>query len=362
VLIADTLTMCREIGLEPTIIDVDVFGLSNAAQLGLSSLPDRALLVDLHPERALLTLHDQGKPCFARSWANGWPQDSGTIETYAVRMSKEIQRTVYAYENSRQQSFDAESLVLSGVPEEDYSVLAAVLQTSLGVPIEPWAHTTEAFRGNATAEGNRQTVVALGLALRGLHRQTAGFNLRRERFARHQDLQEIRGHLVAGGCLLVFLAALGIGSLYLDAHFKAQHLQQLTTDIAQIFQTTLPDERPIQPVFQLQEKVEQINERLRTFGDLTGTQLSGLETLREISEKVPPSSELNLNVDSLTITANTVDISGVTDSYEDAQKLRDALATSPAINEVKVIRLKNEGSKVSFKLTLTIAKSQDQLS
>ncbi len=361
VLIADTIAILHEIGLEPTIIDVDVFGQSNAAQLGLSSLPDRALLVDIHPERALLTLHDQGSPFFARSWPNGWPRETGTIETYGVRISKQIQRTVYAYENALQQSFDAESLVLSGVPEEDYSALAAVLQQALGVPIEPWAHTTEAFRGNATAEADRQTVVALGLALRGLHRQTAGCNLRREQFALHQDLQEIRGRLVVVGCLLVLLAAMGIGSLYLDAHFKTQRLQQLKTDIAQIFQATLPGERPVQPVFQMQEKVEQINGRLRTFGGLTRTQLSGLETLREISAKIPPSSELTLNVDSLTITATTVDISGVTGSIEDVVKLRDALETSPAIDEAKIIRNKKESDKVAFKLTITIAKSQDPI-
>jgi general secretion pathway protein L len=361
-LIAEILALCHEIGLEPTLIDVDVCGLSNAARLGLSSLPDRVLLVDIHPERTLLTLHDQGFPFFARSWPSGWPQETGTLETYATRMSKQIQRTVYAYESASQQSFDPESLVLSGVPGEDYSVLASILQQSLGVPIEPWAHTTEAFRGNAAIEGDRQTVVALGLALRGLNRQAPGFNLRREQFALHQDLQELRGRLVVLGCLLVLLAAMGIGSLYLDAQFKAQRLQQLKTDMVRIFKSTLPDEQPIQPVFQMQEKVEDINGQLRAFEGLIGTQLSGLDTLREISAMVPPRSELTLNVDSLTVTSNSVDISGITDSYEAAQKLRDALDASPSIDEVKVVRLKNEGNKVGFKLTLTIAKSQEPVS
>lgn len=360
-LVADALAIFHDIGLEPTIIEVDVFGLSNAARLGLASLPDRTLLVDVHPARTLLTLHDQGKPFFARSWPYGWPQESGTIEAYAMRMSQQIQRTIYAYENTLRRTFDAENLVLSGVPEADYATLASVLQQSLGIPIEPWTHTAEAFRGHATTESDRQTVVALGLALRGLNRQTAGFNLRREQFALHQDLEVMRGRLVVVGCLLVFLAAMGIGSLYLDNHFKAQRLQRLKTDIAQVFQATLPGEPPIQPVFQMQEKVAEISNQLRAFGGLIGTQLSGLETLREISAKVPPGNLLTLNVDSLTITANTVDLSGVTGSYEDVQKLRDALEASPSIQEVKIIRAKDESNKVAFKLTITIAKSQDQI-
>jgi type II secretion system protein L len=360
--IEDILTMFHDIGLEPTIIDIDVFGLSNAAQLGLSSLPDRALLIDVHPERTLLTLHDQGHPLFARSWPNGWPQESGTLETYAVRMSQQIQRTVYACESAMQRSFDAACLVLSGVPETDYSALAAVLQQSLGVPIEPWAHTTEAFRGNATAEGDPQTVVALGLALRGLHRQAVGLNLRRERFALHQDLQELRGRLVVVGCLLVLLAVMGITSLYLDVHFKAQRLQQLKTDIAQIFQATLPDERPIQPVYQMQDKVQAINDQLRVFDSLIGTQLSGLETLREVSEMVPPQTILTLNVDNLSITPNVVDIVGTTNSYENAQKLRDALEASAGFEKVTIVRVGNSSNnKVEFKLTIAIAKSQESV-
>jgi general secretion pathway protein L len=359
-LIADILTLFHEIGLEPTIIDIDVLGLSNAAQLGLSSLPDRALLIDVHPERTLLTLHDQGKPFFARSWPTGWSQEAGTLEKYGVRLSQQVQRTVYAYESALQRSFDAECLVLSGVPEADYSALATILQQSLGVPIEPWAHSTEAFRDHGTAEGAPQTAVALGLALRGLHRQAVGLNLRREGFALHQELQELRGRLVMVGCMLVFLAAMGLASLYLDAHFKAQRLQQVKTEMAQIFQATLPDEKPVQPVYQIQDKVQAIKEQLRTFGGLIGTQLSGLETLREISATVPPPNGLTLNVDSLSITPNVVDIVGTTNSYEDAQKLRDALEASPGFEKVTIVRVgNNASSKVEFKLTIAIAKSQE---
>jgi Tfp pilus assembly protein PilN len=148
--------------------------------------------------------------------------------------------------------------------------------------------------------------------------------------------------------------------LYLDAHFKAQRLQQVKTEMTQIFQATLPDEKPVQPVYQLQDKVQAIKEQLRTFGGLIGTPLSGLETLREISETVPSQNGLTLNVDSLSITPNVVDIVGTTNSYEDAQKLRDALEASPGFEKVTIVRVGNNASnKVEFKLTIAIAKSQE---
>ena len=86
--------------------------------------------------------------------------------------------------------------------------------------------------------------------------------------------------------------------------------QQLQANIEQVFRSTMPDTRMVQPMFQMEEKVRDISDRLRAFGGVSGAQLSGLQTLREISMRAP--SELSLNVDSLTITSTTVDLSGVT--------------------------------------------------
>ena len=267
-LIADAIAMLNELGLEPALIDVDVLGLSNAARFALPSLPERALLIDVQAARTLLTLHDGGQPCFARSWPSGWPRASGTLETYAARLGQQIQRTAYAYENALQQSFDAECVVLSGAPDGDASSLAAALQQALGAPVQLWWDATDDWRGQSAMENERQTVVALGLALRGLHRQAAGFNLRREQFALHQELEALRGRLVTVGCMLVGLAALGIGSLYLDAHFKGQRLQQLRKETAQIFRAAAPEERSVQPVLQMQEKVKALQDKLSAFEDL----------------------------------------------------------------------------------------------
>ena len=358
--IAHAIAMLNEIGLEPILLDVDVLGLSNAARLALPSLPERALLVDVQAERTLLTLHDHGQACFARSWSSGWPRASGVLETYAARMGQQLQRTAYAYENALQKSFDAECVVLSGAPDEDAPTLAAALEQDVGAPVQLWPGAADAWRGQGAVENGRQTVVALGLALRGLHRQAAGFNLRREQFALHQELEQLRGRLVTVGCMLVGLAAMGIGSLYLDAHFKAQRLQQLRTEISQIFQAAAPNERPVQPALQMQEKVKALQDKLSAFEDLVGGQLSGLDALREISDQAPGDQALKtLNIDSFTYNAKTIDISGAIGQIEDVQTLKDALEASSHILEVKINSIDPGANQVKFRLTLTLAKSGD---
>jgi Tfp pilus assembly PilM family ATPase len=361
--IADTLDMLHELGLEPSSIDLDVFGLANTALLGGASRSANTLLVDVHPSRTLLTLLSHSTPIFARSWAYGWPQGEAELETYAARLSKQIQHTIYAYENALQQSYDMEDVVLSGIAADALPNLAHFLHQAVGVPVEPCRLTADAYRGNAsllTTAEHANTAVAFGVACRGLHRQATGLNLRRERFALHRDLQELRGRLVVVGCLLVVLAGMGIGALYLNNRFKVERLQQLQANIEQVFRSTLPDTRMVQPMFQMEEKVRDISDRLRAFGGVSGAQLSGLQTLREISMRVP--SGLSLNVDSLTITSTTVDLSGVTGSYDDVVKLQGALEASPAFTQVKIISAKDESNKVAFQLSITIAQSLDNVS
>ena len=153
---------------------------------------------------------------------------------------------------------------------------------------------------------------------------------------------------------------MGIGTLYLNNRFKTQRLQQLQANIEQVFRSTVPDGQMIQPVFQMQEKVQDISDRLHSFGGVSGAQLSGLQALREISGRAP--SDLTLNIDTLTVTSKSVDLGGTTGSYDDVVKFKAALEASPSFSSVKINSAKDESNKVGFKLTLTLAQSLDNVS
>ena len=91
-----------------------------------------------------------------------------------------------------------------------------------------------------------------------------------------------------------------------------------------------------------------------------GGQLSGLDALLEISEKAPGAEALkDLNIDSFTYNAKTIDISGAIGQIEDVQTLKDALEASSHIREVKINSIDPGSNRVKFRLTLTLAKSGD---
>jgi Tfp pilus assembly protein PilN len=362
--VASTLEMLQAVDLEPAIIDLDVFALANAAVLGSQTLPARTIVIDTHPARTLLTLLDNGKPVFARSLAQGWPQDDVSIAMHATWLSKHLQHTIYAYENVLQCTYEADMLLFSGEYGSQLELLTVALQEEIGVSAGGWHITAEAFKGHKSLPVTPPAdyAVAFGAALRGLYRQAVGINLRRERFALHRDIQELRGRLVGLGCLLIFLAGLGLGSLYLDNHYKAQRYASLQAELERIFRATLPDVRMVQPVVQMHEKVQELSDRLRAFGGVTGAQLSGLQILREISSRLPAS--ITLNVDTLTIATDTVDLSGITESYDNVVKLKGALEASPAVASVKInsTTTAEEANQVVFKLTISMAKTLENLS
>src|SRR3989449_9657438 len=183
------------------------------------------------------------------------------------------------------------------------------------------------------------------MALGGLHRRACGVNLRRERFALHKDLEELRSRFIVLGILAVGVIGLGLASLYLNTSYKAQRYAQLQDEITHVFRTTLPEARMVQPIEQLRQKIRELEERLKAFGGMTGAQLSGLQILHEISARTPPS--VTLNVDTLAITTGTTDLGGTTESYDDVVKLKTALEASPFFSTVKINNTKTDvGNKI----------------
>jgi Tfp pilus assembly PilM family ATPase/Tfp pilus assembly protein PilN len=357
--VATVLMLLQSVGLDPNVLDLDVFALAHAAVLGLAPLPAQTLLVDVQPTRTLLTLLLNGTPVFARSLTHGLAPD--VFMPDANRLSKHVQHTLYACERVLQQPYTPEVLVLSGTPGEHLQALAVALQEAMGTPTTIWRLTTNAYKPGSTHTAPpdlARFAIAFGIAARGMQRQAPGLNLRREEFALHRDIQELRGRLVGLGVLLVFVASLGLGNLYLDTYYQRQHYTQLQQAIEQVFRSTLPDVRLRQPVVQMREKMHELDERLQSFGGVTGAQLSGLQVLKEISARVPPT--LVVEVDNLTIAGDTIDLSGTTTSYDDIVKIKDALETSPLLAEVKINNSRqNLNNKVDFKLTIKAARKQE---
>ena len=351
--VADVLSLLTEAGLEPGVLDLDVFSLADAAVLGSGSLPGRTAILYAGTERVLLTLTHDGVPVFARSLTQGAPPEDGKPPN-AERLVRQLQHTLYACEDRLRQACEPNLLLLLGPHPENLTSLAAAMEESTGIPSRVWQHQAPGYQpagGPENAPHPASHAVALGSALRGLHRQLRGFNLRRGEFALHSNLRELRGKLVVLGVLGCAVAALGLGNLYLQNHFRAQRLAELQNGIAEVFGDILPGARMVQPLAQAQEQMRELQRRLRAFGGLTGAQLSTLQILREFSARVPAS--LKVEVDNLTINDDTIELSASAASYENVVSLQNALAASPLLDDVTINNTRQgSNNTVQFRLSL----------
>ena len=351
--VAGSLALLTDAGIEPAVLDLDVFSLADTAVLGSGALPANTAILHVGGERALLTLMQDGEPVFARSLAQGTPADQGGLPE-AERLVRPLRHTLYACEDTLQQAYEPHLLLFTGCEREALSGLAAAVEESTGIPSRVWQHQAPAYQpAGGAEEGGRAAAhaVALGGALRGLHRRFRGFNLCRGEFAPHSSLRELRGRLVVLGVLAGAVAALGLGNLYVQNNFKAQRLARLQNGIAEVFREIAPSARMVQPLAQAQERMRELQRRLRAFGGLTGTQLSTLQILREFSARVPAS--IKVEVDSLTINDDALELSASAASYDNVVSLQGALAASPLLDDVTINNTRQGANNtVQFRLSL----------
>ena len=356
--IVDDMALFRNVGLEPSVLDLDIFSLASAAVLGGNGVPGKTALLYVQPERTLLTLLQDGVPLFARSLAQGMPTENGDLPD-AQKLDKQLQHTLYACEHAVQVAYEPDLLLLFGGERSGLEHLAVGLSEATGLQTHVWRLEAPGYKPAAGSSmaldpGPAGYAIALGAALRGLHRHVGGFNLRRGEFAPHSNLRELRGKLIALGVLAVAVGGLGLGNLHLQNHYKARRLAQLQDSIAKSFSDVLPGTRMVQPVAQMREKMRDLDKRLQAFGGLTGAQLSALQILRELSARVPAS--LAVEFDSLSISGDGIEVSASTASYDNVVKLQSAFSASPLLSDVTINNTRQGADNtVQFRLNLRAA-------
>ena len=198
-------------------------------------------------------------PLFVRSLARSTPAGSDDLPD-AQHLGRQLQHTVYACEHVAQVAYEPDLLLLFGADRDQLAPLAVGLGEVTGLHTQVWQLEAPGYKpangSRASSEpGPAGHAIALGAALRGLHRQAGGLNLRRGEFAPHSNLRELRSKLIALGVLAVAVGGLGLGNLYLQNRYKALQLSQLENSIARSFSDVLPGTRMVQPVAQMREEI-----------------------------------------------------------------------------------------------------------
>ena len=203
--------------------------------------------------------------------------------------------------------------------------------------------------------------VAEGLALRVLApEQTKGINFLEADKADAELALNLKKEFAVCAALICTIAVFSLVGLFMRlSHLEAAYAR-IKNETTEIFQTACPQEKIVNPLVQLQQKIESFGRDSRLFSSLSVSDLSPLDVLYKISANSP--SRENIKVDDILIAADTVRINGTCDSFDSVYQWQRFLQEVPglALIDVKDIGKESKSDLVEFTMLLSLSKQESK--
>ena len=362
------LTILREAGLDPKVVDLAPLATLNVLQLLGTTVPENFVYVDGNPWRTVVALFRNRHLLGLRTLTPAMGVATGEIEaavsgnghaapsaTYLQELVREIRWSLLAFNAGPLES--AFPCWLAGEGPL-FDQLGAALTRELGLSLHrlgdsPLRNIPPALRGEV-----ERFAVPLGLALREASPSGAvGVNFRQGEFAYHRGQDEMRRALWGTGALAAVLLALVVTNQYMSYQQLAGRLAALQTGIRNVFTQTLPDvHRVVDERTQLKAEIDAAQKRLQILGGLAPVSgATAIDVLRTIATAIPDSTKVD--TDEYVMDPEAVRIKAKADSFEAVDAIKQQLLNTRYFGDVQVKEVKAaQDGKVDFRLVLTLNK------
>jgi len=201
--------------------------------------------------------------------------------------------------------------------------------------------------------------LAEGLALRLLApEKTAGVNFLQADNDGKKPTLNLKKELVTCAALAGAIAVFLLVGLFVRLFYMERNYARIKNEIDKVFRATLPEEKNIvNPLVQLEQKMESFRKDYQLFTTFHPTSLSPLEALNRISTSVP--SQASFKVDDLLITPSSIRVSGTCNSFESVYQWQELLQKVPgfALVDVQNAQKEAQSNVVHFTILISSAKS-----
>jgi len=210
----------------------------------------------------------------------------------------------------------------------------------------------------ADAGRDQQYAVAVGLAVRALVAAEHGVNFLAAENAAEPRAADVRYHAIAAGVLAGAIAAVWCAGVFLRLGRMEHEYQRLKHDARQVFEQTLPGEKPVNELPQLEERVAAMRKQHAELAAIAGTGADGispLDVLHRISAAVPDAG--GMRISEMSVTGRTVRLAGTVGSFRAVDELKARLQTSGEFESVAIhdVAADRSTGAVRFTLALTVA-------
>ena len=204
--------------------------------------------------------------------------------------------------------------------------------------------------------------VAEGLALRTLAPEhTTGIDFLEADNAIAKPQLNLKRELVICVILVAAIAVVSLVGLFMRLSNLEAKYTQVKSEIKESFQRTLPEEKNIvNPLAQLDQKLQSLRKDYSLFGPISGAGIGPLDVLYAITTSTPP--EININLDDMLITTESVRLTGTSQSFESAYNWQRRLQDVPQFSTVDIrdIQREPEGERVHFTVLASFAMKEQK--
>lgn len=186
-------------------------------------------------------------------------------------------------------------------------------------------------------------------------------NFRRGEFAYRRDIKALGSEIKQVGVWFSIVLFLGISHFLFSTTTLNSRIEKANTELVNAAIKELPEfksqkEKGAKQLLNIiNSKIAEIGPQLKA---LTGTETGALALLLEISQKVPATAEVPLDVDDFTYTGDHIHMEGRTNSFEAVDKIKGGVASSPYFKNITAENVvKGLKDEVKFSLSMDVAQA-----
>lgn len=394
-LVAKQLDLLNSGGLDPEVIGVDAFALTNNYLLraGGEITDETVILMDIGATKTLLVIMRGRSPILTRSISVGGDDITEALQkglAIDFQAAEKIKRERAAAVAGEQPSEEDERIhniigpILTRLVREVDRSLRSASTTLKGAGLSK-IHLSgggamlsrigeflsrefgcEAgllcsyapFDGSGDDDAMCATGVAMGLAIQGLGLDGASVDLRRDELAYKGGRRKVKRQLTIATTLAICILGILLFDFTTSFIKKRQAHSELAAELTTIYGEAFPGDRAVDAISvanAMEKKYKEFQRAYERFSTLSANAISSLEILREISALFPLDTEAQ--VTNLSITQEGVEMDGLVNNPADADKIKQALQKSKYFKAVDVPSTSaHGGNKHKFKLTASVGK------
>ena len=347
------LDILASFNIQPKLVTAGSYPLA-VCMAGLSDTAENWLFIDIDSRENTLIGVASGQICIIRSLPAGSVASSMTES-----ICTDIQRTLSAFEEISLLDFNPDRIFITGGGIESSNLERDMSDISqrLGYPVQgiDLIHKTDIILKRDLKKpwnpGRMDNALALALI------EIEGFNslnFRKGPFMEKKFWAENKRMLIKTGILTAFVLLLGFFYFMTDFYYMKKKIDHLDNQIIEIFKTALPEVKTIvDPLHQMRIELKEVKKK-SVFSAETKKNIKTIDILEQISRLIP--EEIETNFTRLVIGAESVLITGDTDTFNAVDDMKNKLEQAALFTKVTIssANMEKSGNRVRFKLKIRL--------